>query len=125
MLAKIKGREKYDYSCGKVHIVRINIKKSGSRYPWSEKEEMAKAFALFSVPTPHETHLYKRNLVSRNKWEVISCPSIKFNAPLCSPSSTTVVEDDPSPPADDNSLDIPQRCQLCSFIPSWEIKFSF
>ncbi|KAK4262917.1 hypothetical protein QN277_028408 [Acacia crassicarpa] len=85
---------------------------------------MAKAFALFSVPSPHETLLYKRNCISRNSWEIVSCPPvIKFNAPLCSPSSATVVEDGPSSsdalpfqsdPTADNAVEIPlSGCRAC------------
>ncbi|KAF7828121.1 uncharacterized protein G2W53_019285 [Senna tora] len=78
---------------------------------------MAKAIALFSVPTPQHSQLYKRNSISRN-----SSPSLKLIAPSCSPSSTALVEEDapsPSPPPDTQSsaLDsqqIPQSgCKAC------------
>ncbi|XP_028774741.1 uncharacterized protein LOC114731681 [Neltuma alba] len=84
---------------------------------------MARAFALFSVPSSHEPHLYKRNCISRNSREIVSYPLLKFNAPLCSPSSTTVVEDGPSSSdalpvqsdsAADDAVEIPQSgCRAC------------
>lgn len=65
---------------------------------------MAKPIALLSVPTVHETQLYKRNCISRSSWETVSYPSIKLIAPLCSPSSTAVVDDGPSPSSDSLSV---------------------
>ncbi|XP_054824444.1 uncharacterized protein LOC129322264 [Prosopis cineraria] len=86
-------------------------------------EEMAQAFALFSVPTPRETRLYKRDCITRNSWEIVSYSPWKFNAPLCYPSSATVVEDGPSSPdalpvqsdsAADDALEIPPSgCRTC------------
>ncbi|KAI4315545.1 hypothetical protein L6164_028342 [Bauhinia variegata] len=89
------------------------------------------AIAFFSVAAPHQTHtqFYKRDLRSRNPWYQKQCSAIVTCPPpsrliftLCSPSSTALVEDDPSSldalavqsePTAEDTREIPRSCKAC------------